>query len=125
MISTTWKVPFPSLIDDEYLSTAEEGKQPDGIPSSLGLCIWSSKLFLVLDDILLRLYAPHRQLGVLTLRETEFNVRDIVSDVIAINRRLDEFSESVPAYLRVPTELDSSSQLQPRVILQQQVLHCR
>lgn len=125
MISTTWKVPFPSLIDDEYLSTQGEGEQPQDIPSRLGLCIWSSKLFLILDDILLRLYAPQSQKNIHLMTETEFNLQETVSDVMVLNRRLDEFSESLPVYLRVPADSPSSAQWGGYVVLQQQVLYCR
>lgn len=124
MISTTWKVPFPSLIDDEYLSTQEEGEQPHGIPSRLGLCTWSSKLFLVLDDILLRLYSPNQN-NVHVITESEFNIQEVVSDVIALSRRLDEFSESIPKYLRMPSNQDSSNLREESVVIQQQVLYCR
>ena len=124
MISTTWKVPYPSLIDDEYLSIRGEGEQPHGIPSRLGLCTWSSKLFLVLDDILLRLYSPNQN-SIHVITDSEFNIREIVSDVIIVSRRLDEFFESIPTYLRMPSSPDSSPQQQGSVIIQRQVLYCR
>lgn len=124
MISTTWKVPFPSLIDDEYLSTEGEGEQPHGIPSRLGLCIWSSKLFLVLDDVLLRLYSPNQN-SIHVITDSEFNIQDIVSDVIILSRRLDEFFESIPTYLHMPSSSDSSPHQQGSVVIQQQVLYCR
>lgn len=124
MISTTWKVPFPSLIDDEYLSTQGEGQQPHGIPSRLGLCVWSSKLFLVLDDVLLRLYSPNQN-SIHVITDSEFNLREIVSDVVVLSRRLDEFFESIPSYLRMPSDPDSSNQVEGSVAIQQQVLYCR
>ena len=124
MISTTWKVPFPSLIDDEYLSTQGEAEQPTGIPSRLGLCIWSSKLFLVLDDILLRLYSPNQN-SIHVITDGEVNVQELVSDVIVLSRRLDEFFESIPGYLRTPCDPNSSSQQEGSVVIQQQVLYCR
>lgn len=125
MISTTWSVPFPSLIDDEYLSIQGEGEQPDGIPSRLGLCIWSSKLFLILDDILLRLYAPQSEKNLHLMAETEFSIQETVSHVIVLNRRLDEFFESIPTYLCISTDPPSSAQWDAYVVLQQQVLYCR
>lgn len=124
MISTTWKVPFPSLIDDEYLSTQGEGEQPHGIPSRLGLCVWSSKLFLVLDDVLLRLYSPNQN-SIHVIADGEFNLQETVSDVIALSRSLDEFFESIPAYLCIPCDPDSSNQRAGSVAIQQQVLYCR
>lgn len=125
MISTTWNVPFPSLIDDEHLSTEGEGKQPLDTPSSLGLCVWSSKLFLVLDDILLRLYAPHTHKNAHLMSDTEASIEEIITEVSLLNRQLDDFYESLPTYLRVATNADTSNRPKPYVVIQQQVLYCR
>jgi len=125
MISTTWNVPFPSLIDDEYLRTEGEGNQPPDTPSRLGLCTWSSKLFLILDDILLRLYAPHPQNNVDAMSEAECSVEEIISEVMTLNRRLEQFLESIPTYLRIASEPESRDGWMPSVKIQQQVLHCR
>jgi hypothetical protein len=125
MISTTWNVPFPSLIDDENLSVDGEGKQPEDTPSRMALCVWSSKLFLILDEILLRLYAPHTHKDVNVIADGEFSVQEIITDVSVVNRQLDEFLESIPPYLRVTTHSDSLDQLKPHIVIQQQVLYCR
>ncbi|KAJ3532445.1 hypothetical protein NM208_g8435 [Fusarium decemcellulare] len=126
MISTSWNVPFPSLIDDEYLSLDGEGTQPQGIPSRLGLLVWSSKLFLILDDILLNFNAPHPSKSVDTMTEKDFSVQQIISDVLTLNRRIDEFSESIPAYLRLEAEPGPMARQQEvSVVIQKQILHCR
>ncbi|KAF4463549.1 fungal trans domain containing protein [Fusarium albosuccineum] len=116
MISTSWNVPFPSLIDDEYLSLDGEGTQPQGIPSRLGLLVWSSKLFLILDDILLNFNAPHPSKSVDTMTEKDFSVQQIISDVLTLNRRIDKFSESIPAYLRLEPEREPMARQQEKPI---------
>jgi hypothetical protein len=126
MISTSWHVPLPSLIDDEYLSADGQGEQPQDRPSRLGLLIWSSKLFLILDEILLSFYAPHPQKSVDTMSEGDLNVQQIISDVMVLNRRIEEFFDSIPEYLR----LETGSELVPEqqevsVTIQKQILNCR
>ena len=125
MISTTWEVPFPSLIDDEYLSIQGEGEQPHGIPSRLGLCIWSSKLFLILDDVLRRLYTHHAQKSAIPSAEAEVSTQETVSDVLVLHRRLDQFFESIPTYLHPQTNPESWQHGEASVIIQRQVLYCR
>ncbi|EEU48925.1 uncharacterized protein NECHADRAFT_75561 [Fusarium vanettenii 77-13-4] len=126
MISSSWHVPLPSLIDDEYLSAHGQGEQPQNRPSRLGLLIWSSKLFLILDEILLSFYAPHPQKTVDTMSENDLNVQKIISDIMVLNRRIEEFFESIPEYLR----LETGSELIPEqqelsVTIQKQILNCR
>lgn len=126
MISTSWHVPLPSLIDDEYLSADGQGEQPQNRPSRLGLLIWSSKLFLILDEFLLSFYAPHPQKSVDTMSEGDLNVQQIISDVMLLNRRIEEFFDSIPEYLRLKT----GSELVPEqeelsVTIQKQILNCR
>ncbi|KAJ4217211.1 hypothetical protein NW759_009158 [Fusarium solani] len=126
MISTSWHVPLPSLIDDEYLSADGQGEQPQDRPSRLGLLIWSSKLFLILDDILLSFYAPHPQKSVDTMSDNDLNVQQIISEVMVLNRRIEEFFDSIPEYLR----LEPGSELIPdqqevNVTIQKQILNCR
>ncbi|WAO84520.1 Fungal-trans domain-containing protein [Fusarium falciforme] len=126
MISTSWHVPLPSLIDDEYLSADGQGEQPQDRPSSLGLLIWSSKLFLILDEILLSFYAPHPQKSVDTMSEGDLNVQQIISDVMVLNRRIEEFFDSIPKYLRLETGSDIiPEQQEVSVTIQKQILNCR
>jgi hypothetical protein len=126
MISTSWDVPFPALIDDEYLCIEGEGKQPRDTPSRLGLLVWSSKLFQILDDILLRLYVPHPQRSGYAMSEPDFSSQQIISDIVALNNRIDDFAETIPAYLHPgdkPGWLSSPRDMS--VVIQQQILHCR
>ncbi|RSL46449.1 hypothetical protein CEP54_013847 [Fusarium duplospermum] len=126
MISTSWHVPLPSLIDDEYLSADGEGEQPQDRPSRMGLLIWSSKLFLILDEILLSFYAPHPQKSVDTMSEGDLNVQQIISDVMVLNRRIEEFFDSIPEYLRLePGSEFTPDQQELSVTIQKQILNCR
>lgn len=126
MISTSWHVPLPSLIDDEYLSTDGQGEQPQNKPSRMGLLICSSKLFLILDEILLSFYAPHPQKTVDTMSENDLNVQKIISDIMVLNRRIEEFFESIPEYLRLETRSELIPEQQElSVTIQKQILNCR
>jgi hypothetical protein len=56
MISKQWNVQAPAMIDDEYLLMDGEGFQPTDVPSRMGLFVYSSKLFEILDEILSTFY---------------------------------------------------------------------
>lgn len=126
MISTNWDVPFPSLIDDEYLRTEGEGVQPQDIRSCLGLFSWSSRLFIILDDILTTFYTNHRRKNPIAMMGTEASVQEILSEVVTLDRRLEIFLDSIPEYLQFRTTEDRPG---PRpslnVIIQRQVLRRR
>src|SRR5687768_3335955 len=100
MISERSGVPIPSLIDDDYLRIQGEGAQPAGAPSGLGLLAYSSKLFIILDDILSDFYSSNPGCNVMEMTAEEINVQKILSEIMSRNRRLDEFLEQIPAYLR-------------------------
>ncbi|POR34364.1 Uncharacterized protein TPAR_05450 [Tolypocladium paradoxum] len=127
MISTRWDVPLPSLIDDEFLRLQGEGTQPRETPSRLGLLAYSSKLFLILDDILSTFYSSHPESNVTEMAEDELRVDKILSDVISLNRRLDNFPNEVPAYLRYTTAPpdEGPGYAEKSVEIQRQILHCR
>lgn len=127
MISERSGVPIPSLIDDDYLRVQGEGCQPVGAPSGLGLLAYSSKLFLILDDILLDFYSSNPGCNVMEMTAEEINVQKILSDIMARNRRLEEFLDQIPAYLRydsLPIGIRSSPQ-EKSVEIQRQILYCR
>jgi hypothetical protein len=125
MISTKWAVPLPSLIDDEYLQTQGEGVQPQDVPSRLGLLAYSSKLFLVLEDILSTFYSSHPDFNVTEVAEDEVNADKILSDVLSLNRRLDNFLAEMPLYLRYVGPPMQETSPNRSVEIQRQVLHCR
>jgi hypothetical protein len=53
-------VPFPSAIDERYLSEVigKDGLQPPDTPSQIEFFVHTLKLYVILDDILLSLYNP-------------------------------------------------------------------
>lgn len=127
MISMKWDVPLPSLIDDEYLRLEGEGVQPHDTPSRLGLLTHSSRLFLILEDILSTFYSSHPESNVTEMAADDFQADKILADVLSLNRRLDHFFDEVPAYLRctATTPDHASPGSDKSVELQRQVLHCR
>ena len=127
MISKPNDVALPLMIDDEYLSTTQEGQQPRDMPSRLGAFVFSRKLFELLGQVLDFLSSPALQ-NTSQARE-QSQMSDFLTQVLDLNRRLDSFTESVPPYLR-KSETTSPYAPQPtsnenHIHLQQRVLHCR
>ena len=127
MINKPNEVTLPEMIDDEYLSTTQEGKQPRDTPSRLGAFVYSRMLFELLGQVLDFLSSP--ALHNATQARDQSHMSDILSHVLDLNRELDRFTESVPQYLR-KTETTTPYAAQPtskdnHVHLQQRVLHCR
>lgn len=127
MISKNWNTPLPSLIDDEFLSANENYSfQPSNKPSKLGLLTYSSILFTILDDILLLFYADNQTIDMPTDDNRDHRLREMLSSIVELNRRLDDFVSSVPEYLKSPfLVLYESSMPDQSVQIQQQVLYCR
>ena len=127
MINKPNEVALPEMIDDEYLSTTQEGKQPRDTPSRLGAFVYSRMLFELLGQVLDFLSSPALQNA--TQARDQSHMSDILSHVLDLNRELDRFTESVPQYLR-KTETTTPYAPQPtsnenHIHLQQRVLHCR
>lgn len=123
MIAKSNDVPLPTMIDDEYLSTTDEGQQPPHTPSCLGAFVFSCKLFDLLGQVLNFLSAPTLQN---TAQKDISQISEVLSQVLDLNRKLDNFSETVPPYLR-KTEVRSpfTASSESHTQLQQRVLHCR
>lgn len=115
MLPDAGKVPIPLLIDDEYLRDgSEEGVQPTGVPSRLGLFTSSCKLFEYLGEILEAFYVG------------ELEPQEMIEKALRFNGRLDEFAKSVPSYLQISqVSRMVISEKNSCVSLQQQVLYCR
>lgn len=121
MISKSCNVSLPLDIDDDYLLEDGEGRQPPGVPSHMGLYICSTRLYDILADILSTFYA-----GSPENEETKGFSLEILLRTLKLNRRLDEFLETIPDYLRPRTDLTSAVMFRSESIqLQQQVLSCR
>ena len=126
MLSNSWKVPVPLLIDDEYLSLHGEGGQPPNVPSRLGLFVSSCHLFEILHEILSNFYAEDTGAAASKSSDSDPHAGDILADVLKYNRLLDKFHESIPEYLRATTSsYIAVSEKNSCVNLQQQVLYCR
>lgn len=125
MIGRATDVPIPDLIDDEYLGDRSMGTQPANIYSRLGLFVSSCRLFDLLEEILELFYrdstgvVSHRQLNGAT------RTAELLTPVLDLNRRLDQFVEGVPDYLQVPARPSAAATHDDHVHLQQQVLYCR
>ncbi|EXJ86000.1 hypothetical protein A1O1_06369 [Capronia coronata CBS 617.96] len=120
-----WNVQTPLLIDDDYLQVDGEGTQPSSHPSYMGLSVYSSKLFEILNDILNIFYIEDCQR--FPSQDGDANsFTKMLSDVMNLNNRLDVFIASVPDYLQ-PTSASVSgvNEENKHVSLQSKVLYCR
>ena len=126
MITNTDDVPLPAMIDDEYLSkSSKESLQPPNKPSRLGMFVYSCKLFDLLKEMLN--FVSSKEVIAAIRRESKIDQSDrgeVVAQVLNLTRKLDQFSESVPPYLRISSE-SSMESTESHVQLQQRVLYCR
>jgi len=124
MITRSWDTPCPLMIDDEFLQADGDGQQPLDTPSRMGLFVFSSKLYDILDKILITLYTePDAE----TTLSKNNNLPKLLSNALIYNRQLDDFYNSIPEYLRLPaTEANSSIHAEnSNVQLQSRILNCR
>lgn len=122
MVNKCYSTPVPCLIDDDYLQRIGEGIQPLSVLSRLGLCVYSCHLFEILADILSSFYADSASGQDASSRSVE----EMIGDVLKFNRRLDQFCDSIPEYLRTDRSVELTlDEKNSYINLQQQVLYCR
>ncbi|KAM5353126.1 hypothetical protein ACJZ2D_016988 [Fusarium nematophilum] len=122
MIGASYSTPIPSMIDDEHLQENGIGIQPPDVPSRMGLFVSSCRLFEIVADILSSFYAKNDD----SKLNTDGPVQEMFADVLDFNRRLDEFSASIPDYLKTSRNSRPIPSDNPgHINLQQQVLYCR
>jgi hypothetical protein len=117
MIGST-SVPLPRIIDDEHLpEVGTHCQHPKVIPRYYGF-IQSCILFNHLEDIINGIYQSDEP-------ASSLRASDLLYKAMDINRRLDEFAESLPIPLQL-SQSHSQVAIQPGYIrLQQQVLSRR
>lgn len=125
MLSSSWDVPVPALIDDEYLNNATEGQQPEGKPSVMGLFVSSCNLFELLEEILNSFYSGEPFPDLSKQEKASEMAKQFIGPVLQYNRQLDKFIDSVPDYLKLTRYGDGTKFNSNSVALQQQVLYCR
>ncbi|KXX75529.1 Activator of stress genes 1 [Madurella mycetomatis] len=94
---TVSQPPLPLAIDDEYLSTTQEGRQPDNVPSRMELILWSVKQLEIMDAMRTAVRAPRLKIS---RTGGEFTVPDPAA-VLRVNSMIDDQLEALPPYLRV------------------------
>lgn len=125
MLSQSWTVPTPKLIDDEYLSNTIENEQPEGIPSNLGMFVSSCKLFELLEEILRSFYSGDPTPDLSKHETASSMAKSLIEPVLQYNRRLDDFLNTVPPYLRISDNADVFAFNNNSLDLQKQVLYSR
>lgn len=121
-----WDVPTPLEIDDEYLQKVGEGTQPAGTTTRMGLFVYSSHLYEVFNDALSTSHCYTGNGDLSKSGTSELRSHLMLDHVLALNRRLDRFVESLPKYLQPNISSDSPLQKNDNYItMQQQIMYCR
>ncbi|KAK4034444.1 activator of stress genes 1 [Parachaetomium inaequale] len=90
------QTPIPLAVDEEYLSTTEEGRQPDGLPSRMEMLIYTVKTVEVLEEMRAAARAPRLKLN---NQGHEFSMPD-PSALLHLNSKIDDLLEQLPLHLR-------------------------
>jgi hypothetical protein len=94
------QTPLPLAIDEEYLSTTEEGRQPDGLPSRMDMINYTVKLLQVVEEM----RASARMPGIkLKTGSQDFSLPDPTA-VLGIDSKIDDLFNEMPAHLRVDAD---------------------
>ncbi|KAK9364506.1 fungal-specific transcription factor domain-containing protein [Lipomyces kononenkoae] len=100
MISGSWDVIAPSMIDDEHLRRKGEGIQPPNSPSQMGLFVYSLKLFDITNEILSELYIRQsRGASPDEPCQKPWSPEQLLK-VLSISSKLDRFDDTLPDSLR-------------------------
>jgi hypothetical protein len=125
MIHKANAVPIPIMIDDEFLLEKAEGTQPLNTPCRFGLFVSSCALLELLEEVL-DFHSAHEPVASLQDQpEAEDRTEELVKRVMDLNRRLDNFSATIPAYLKANDRENTNTRYANQVRLQKHVLHCR
>ena len=92
MIDNT-TVPLPEMIDDERVKVTDDVLHNQSITSRYGAFIHSCPIFPILRCIMNNMY----QFDEMT---NKGQLSDLLNNAIAINRQLDDFTQSLPAPLQ-------------------------
>lgn len=125
MIHKANAVPIPAMIDDEFLLAKKEGQQPRSTPCRLGLFVSSCALLELLEEVL-EFHSEHEPtMSLQDHPDAEDGTEELVRRVMELNRRLDNFSATIPTYLKLNDRENTNTRYANQVRLQQHVLHCR
>ncbi|KAK4153595.1 activator of stress genes 1 [Chaetomidium leptoderma] len=99
------QTPLPLDIDEEYLSTTEEGTQPPGIPSRMDMVLYSVKILVVLEEMRAAQRAPRLKLD---QSSDEFTVPD-PGAVLSVDSKIEDLLNGLPHHLRPDADLSNMS----------------
>lgn len=91
------ETPLPLAIDEEYLSTTEEGHQPEGRPSRMDMIIYTVKLLKVVEEMRATTRAPRVKLRP---GSQDVTLPDPTA-LLGINTKVDDLFNEMPEHLRV------------------------
>ena len=108
-------IPLPTPIDDEYLSTTTQGRQPENVPSRLDFFIYALKLLGILERLQTYEHCRHGD-----QHNTTHGGKDL-GDMLSLITDLDSFSQELPSHLQSgdntrPPNSTSCFELQGRVL---------
>ena len=91
------QIPLPMAIDEEYLSTTGEGRQPDGIPSRMDMHIYSVRVLELMEEMRKAAHAPRLKVN---QSSDELSLPD-PSILLRVNSKIDDLLDGMPAHLRL------------------------
>ncbi|KAI5459014.1 fungal-specific transcription factor domain-containing protein [Mariannaea sp. PMI_226] len=124
MIRSANQVPFPVIVDDEYLLDQYEGTQPNDVPCRFGLFPTASTLLELLKEVL-ELHSKYNPARVQEQLESANEKKKLVTSVMELNRRLDILSASIPEYLKENTANNPLGPHRGEIQVQRHILLCR
>lgn len=125
MIPQTSKVPLPLMIDDEDLLEISQECGTVPVPPEMGLFIYSTRLFEILDEVLCAFYSHDDPTYGSTVANLGEKSRQQTPDILRLNAKLDAFFESIPEHLRLSSHAEYAADYSDSMVLQARVLNCR
>lgn len=96
----------PLPIDDQYLSTIKEGRQPDRVPARVTYAVYSLKSIDILDKIQDVFFTAPLEAFKADPNNIYFTTLDS-SALLSLSARIDNYLDEAPAHLRPDAEFSS------------------
>lgn len=126
MVSSSWAVELPAMIDDEYLLEVGEGSQPPDAPSQMSLFMYSTRLFGILDEILSKFYHHPTRLFLDDTGGVDSQFPETLTEVLRLEADLNRCNNEIPDFLNVSTLPESQSRpWHNQVVMQSSILRGR
>jgi hypothetical protein len=126
MVSASWVVDSPLMIDDEYLLEEGEGSQPLDVPSDMCLFSYTTKLFDIMEEVLSTFYYRQTQLFFNDQPHLDAQTSERFSNVLKIEAKLNQFRDDLPNVLRQEALIEWQRELwYKKMLMQSSIIRSR